>query len=208
MLVEDEYLLNKTIQSYLNNKGFEVDGFLDAIEAFEAIASGYDLFIVDINMPKLSGITILEQIRIFYPQIPVIMISATIDMEMVTAAYNKGCSDYLKKPFDIKELELKIRAFTRSVDQYMRFDEETFYDKKAQQLHSKEEVVLLTLQEHLFFQLLLENRGRIVHSQQIELAIWGIDNTKPPLRQLVSRLRKKIPDDIIQNRIGEGYMIV
>ncbi len=208
MLVEDEYLLNKTIRTYLTSRGFKVDGYLDGLEAVNAVSAGYDLFIVDIDIPQINGIGILEHIRTLYPQVPVIMISATIDMEMVTKAYTKGCSDYLKKPFDIKELELKIRAFTRSVDTKIVLGEESVYEKEAQQLTYKGEQITLTPQENTFLLLLLDNRGHVVRNEQIEAAVWGIDNVKPPLRQLVNRLRKKIPEDIIQNRIGEGYIIV
>jgi len=208
MLVEDEYLLNKTIRSYLSSKGFSIDGFLDGLEAVEAVSSGYDLFIVDIDLPHVNGIGILEHIRALYPQAPVIMISATIDMEMVTKAYNKGCSDYLKKPFDIKELELKIRAFTRSVETQVALSETLLYEKEAQQLLFNGETIVLTPQENTFIQLLIDNRGRVVSNEKIELAIWGVDNEKPPLRQLVSRLRKKFPEEVINNRIGEGYIIL
>ena len=208
MLVEDEYLLNKTIRSYLSSKGFSIDGFLDGLEAVEAVSSGYDLFIDDIDLPHVNGIGILEHIRALYPQAPVIMISATIDMEMVTKAYNKGCSDYLKKPFDIKELELKIRAFTRSVETQVALSETLLYEKEAQQLLFNGETIVLTPQENTFIQLLIDNRGRVVSNEKIELAIWGVDNEKPPLRQLVSRLRKKFPEEVINNRIGEGYIIL
>ncbi len=207
MLVEDEYLLNKTIRSYLSSRGFKIDGFLDGLEAIDAVGSGYDLFIVDIDIPEINGIAILEHIRTLYPHTPVIMISATIDMAMVTKAYTSGCSDYLKKPFDIKELELKIKAFTHSVDK-IALGDEIFYEKEAQQLLYKEEQIPLTSQENTFLLLLLDNRGRVVPNEKIEMTIWGIDNYKPPLRQLINRLRKKIPVDIVENRIGEGYIIV
>jgi len=208
MLVEDEYLLNKTISTYLRGRGFEVDGYLDGLEAVDAITSGYDLYIVDIDIPSLNGIGILEHIRTLYPTIPVIMISATIDMEMITKAYTKGCSDYLKKPFDIKELELKIKAFTRVVDEKVALSENLFYEREVQQLLFKDEIIQLTPHENIFIQLLIDNRSRLVSNEQAAIAIWGLENENPPLRQLVNRLRKKIPEVLIQNRIGEGYIIV
>jgi len=100
MLIEDEYLLNKAIKTYLDSKGFEVVAYLDGLEALDNISNGFDLFIIDIDIPKITGIEILEHIRKIYPTVPVIIISATIDMEMITKAYTKGCNDYLKKPFD------------------------------------------------------------------------------------------------------------
>ena len=208
MLVEDEYLLNKTIRTYLQSRGFEVDGFLDGVEAVDAVTRGYDLYILDIDIPHINGIGILEHIRKLYPTIPVIMISATINMEMITKAYTKGCSDYLKKPFDIKELELKIRAFTREVYEKVVLTPHLYYEKERQQLCFKEEAIQLTPHENSFLLLLIENRGRLVSKAQAELVIWGIEHENPPLRQLVNRLRKKIPEDLIQNRIGEGYIII
>lgn len=208
MLVEDEYLLNKTIKTYLVGRGFDVESFLDGLEAVEKIGSGYDLFIIDIDIPQINGIDILEHIRTLYPNIPVIMISATIDMAMITKAYTKGCSDYLKKPFDIKELELKIKAFTRSVESDVELAAGLYYKREAQQLVFHDEFVDLTSKEHALLRLLIDNRGRIVSHGQIESAVWGSDTDSVHLRQLVNRLRKKLPVDVIENRIGEGYILV
>ncbi len=208
MLVEDEYLLNKTIKTYLNGKGFEVESFLDGLEAVDAIGSGYDLFIIDIDIPQINGIDILEHIRTLYPEVPVIMISATIDMKMITKAYTKGCSDYLKKPFDIKELELKIRAFTRSSNEEVDLGAELHYDKHAKQLNYRGVMLVLTSKEHALLYLLIKNRSRIVSHEQIESAVWENGADTVHIRQLVNRLRKKLPVDVIQNRIGEGYIIV
>lgn len=208
MLVEDEYLLNKAIKTYLTGRGFEVEGFLDGLDAVDAVGSGYDLFVLDIDIPQVNGIDVLEHIRMLYPTTPVIMISATIDMAMITKAYTKGCSDYLKKPFDIKELELKIRAFTRTVDGEIDLGEQLYYNKQAQQLSYLGSVIALTPKEAAFLSLLVENRGRILSHEQIEFAVWGSDMDTAHLRQLVNRLRKKLPVDVIQSRIGEGYMIV
>lgn len=208
MLVEDEYLLNKTITTYLRSKDFEVDGFLDGMEALDAINSGYDLVILDIDIPRISGIEILEQIRLLHPELPVIMISATIDMEVITKAYTKGCNDYLKKPFDIKELELKIRAFTRAVAAKIAFGDDLFYMIHEKQLRYKDEVIVLTPKENMLVSLLIENRGRIIPNEYLELAIWNTDEKQAHLRQLVNRLRKKLPVDIIKNQIGKGYEII
>ena len=205
MLIEDEYLLNKAIKTYLTSKGFEVSSYLDGLEALNSICDGFDIFIIDIDIPKITGIEILEHIREIYPSIPVIIISATIDMEMITKAYTKGCNDYLKKPFDIKELELKIKAFTRDVSSEIELAKNLIYDKNAQTLQYNNEVIPLTTHENKFLALLTENIKTTVKHEYIESAIWGSET--PHLRQLVNRLRNKIPVDIIKNRVGEGYII-
>ena len=205
MLVEDEYLLNKAINTYLISKDFEVDSFLDGLEAVDCISNGYDLFIIDIDIPHITGIEILEQIRKLYIDLPVIIISATIDMSMITKAYSKGCNDYLKKPFDIKELELKIRAFTRSFSNIIELGNGLLYDKDEHSLKYQNKIIPLTSFEQKFLSLLIQNQGRTVTHEYIESSIWGSDTSH--LRQLVSRLRKKLPFDIIKNRIGEGYIL-
>lgn len=208
MLVEDEYLLNKAIKTYLISKGIKVDAFLDGFDAIDAIGPQYDVFVLDIDLPYINGIDILEQVHKLYPSLPVIMISATVDMDTVTKAYEKGCSDYLKKPFDIKELELKINAFTRNNKQEIKISEDVYYDKDKRELKYDNRVIQLTQKENIFLNLLILNRGKIVVHEDIELAIWGTDTSTTHLRQLVSRLRSKLPKNLIQNRIGEGYIII
>ena len=208
MLVEDEYLLNKAIKTYLESKYYSVDGFTDGLEALEKVSDGYDLFILDIDIPQISGIELLEQIRKLYHATPIIIISATIDMNVITEAYTKGCSDYLKKPFDIKELALKIEAFTRDINKIIVIENSLIYDKSRHILEYEKRQIVLTSHEQKFLYILLQNRGSIVSHEDLESSIWGIDDSAPHLRQLVSRLRKKIPLKIIQNRVGEGYLIV
>lgn len=190
------------------SKGFEVDGFHDGMDALDALHLGYDLIILDIDIPKISGIEILEEIRLLHPELPVIMISATIDMSIITKAYNKGCNDYLKKPFDIKELELKIRAFTRTVANKITLGDDLVYIRQEKQLRYKNEIIVLTSKEDMLVSLLVENRGRIVPSEHLEFAIWNTDEKHAHLRQLINRLRKKLPIDIIKNQIGKGYEII
>lgn len=207
MLVEDEYLLNKAIKTYLVSKGIKVDAFLDGFDAVDAIGPQYDIFVIDIDIPYINGLEILEQVHKIYPSLPVIMISATIDMDIITKAYKKGCSDYLKKPFDIKELELKIKSFTRNHKQEIKIAENVYYYKDKQELKYDDKVILLTQKENIFLSLLILNRGKVVEHENIELSVWGVDSDSTHLRQLVNRLRNKLPDNLIQNRIGEGYII-
>lgn len=208
MLVEDEYLLNKTITTYLTSKGKKVDAYLDGLDAINAIGPQYDVFVFDIDIPNINGIEILEQVKKSCPTLPVIMISATIDMDMVTKAYEKGCNDYLKKPFDIKELDLKINAFTRTNTQLIELNNSFTYNKEKKELECDGEPINLTKNENIFLALLILNRGKVVLNEDIETTIWGIDSENTYLRQLINRLRVKLPKDLIQNRIGEGYIIL
>lgn len=208
MLLEDEYLLNKAIKTYLTSKGIKVDAYLDGNDAIDALSPEYDIFVFDIDIPNINGIEMLQQVNTLYPNLPVIMISATIDMDMITKAYEKGCSDYLKKPFDIKELELKLHAFTRTQSSIIELAHDTFYNKENRELEHEGKVIILTHKEHLFLSLLFSNRGKVVSHENIETVVWGVDTDSTHLRQLLNRLRSKLPKDLIQNRVGEGYIIL
>lgn len=206
-LLEDDYLLNKAINQYLVSKGFAVSSFYNGTEAVQAITDDYDLMILDIDIPQLNGITVMEEIRKLYPTKPVIMISATIDIDMISKAYEKGCNDYMKKPFDIRELELKIRTFSKTTTNTIALIDGLEYILSDQRLlhHSRE--IALTPMEKKLFHLLVENKGRTISMELLERGIWGMNDDAVHLRQLVARLRKKLPDDTIENRTGSGYCI-
>ena len=112
LLLEDNQRLNATIVKRLQMKGYEIDSFADGNDAYEAVDNGYGCFILDINVPSLDGIELLKRIREYYPQTPVIIISSTVELEVIKDSYSYGCNDYIKKPFFIDELEIKIEKLT------------------------------------------------------------------------------------------------
>jgi DNA-binding response OmpR family regulator len=149
----------------------------------------------------------MEEVRKLYPKKPVIMISATIDIDTISQAYEKGCNDYMKKPFDIRELELKIRTFSPTITNAIPLAEGLNYIMGEQRLlhHSRE--IALTPMEKKLFHILVENKGRTISLELLERGIWGMNGDAVHLRQLVARLRKKLPDNTIENRTGSGYCI-
>ena len=108
LLLEDNARLNSTIVKRLEAKGYLLDSFIDGQEACNALDNGYACFVLDINVPSLDGIEILKKVRDFHPETPVIIISSSVELEVIKDAYNFGCNDFLKKPFFIDELEIKI----------------------------------------------------------------------------------------------------
>ncbi|MDP2079257.1 MAG: response regulator transcription factor [Sulfuricurvum sp.] len=207
-LLEDDYLLNKAITQYLTSKGFTVSSFYNGSEALNAIMDDFALMILDIDVPDMNGVSVLQEIRKLYPAKPIIMISATIDIDMISKAYEKGCNDYLKKPFDIRELELKIRAFTQTAVNSMTITEGLEYTLADQRLMFHSRQISLTPMEKKLFHILVENKGRTISMELLERAIWGMSGDAIHLRQLVARLRKKLPENTIQNKTGSGYCIV
>jgi DNA-binding response OmpR family regulator len=207
-LLEDDYLLNKAITQYFRSKGFQVSSFHSGADALSAIGDNFSLIILDIDIPDINGLTVLEEIRALHHTKPIIMISATIDIDMISKAYEKGCNDYMKKPFDIRELEFKIHALVQPSLETIRINDHLEYRSTDQQLFHNGQEVVLTPKEKKLLHSLIENKGRCLTIEQLERIIWGSNGEAVHLRQLIARLRKKLPNNTIENRNGSGYCIV
>lgn len=112
VLEDNERLANLMVEA-LEQKKYHVDLFSDGKKALESIDNGYDCFILDINVPGLDGISLLKEIRSMDAHTPAIIISANIDLDTIQDAYHKGCDEYLKKPFYMYELEMKIEKLCK-----------------------------------------------------------------------------------------------
>jgi len=112
LVLEDNQRLLHLIQLALENEGYEVECFEDGEDALEALEKGFSCFVLDINVPNLDGISLLEAIRINHKETPVIIMSSNHDLEKVKISYKLGCDDYLKKPFYIFELLQKVKKLS------------------------------------------------------------------------------------------------
>jgi DNA-binding response OmpR family regulator len=99
LVLEDNEALQNVIKKGLEKEGFKIDTFSDGDDALDAINNGYNCFILDINVPSLDGISVLQHIRDYYEDVPVLIISSNHELEKIKVSYEKGCNDYIKKPF-------------------------------------------------------------------------------------------------------------
>lgn len=206
-LLEDDFALNESIKDMLETEDFVVDSFYDGEIALNSLKTSYDLFILDIFVPKLNGILLLENIKKINPNSIVIIMSANIDISTIKDAYSKGCDDYIKKPFNIQELLFKLAKFKKESDLF-KFDDELYFDKKFKKLFYKSEEIDLTKNEKNLILLLINYQGRVVNYQLIENFIYdGEYKSIDAIRSLVKRVRKKLPKEIILNNLDEGYYI-
>lgn len=147
LLLEDELMLNNAINQYLTSIGHQVESFTDGQAVVDSINNSYDLLILDINVPTLDGfeiLTILNSKKIF---IPTIFISALSDIEDITKGYNLGCKEYLKKPFHLAELGIKINQILKSEQQttsHIKFSKNYSYSKTNKTLYFNNEPQNLT----------------------------------------------------------------
>ncbi len=109
LLIEDDITLNGTITDYLRFKGNDIVSLDDGNKAIDTIDEiDFDLYIIDINIPNISGLEIVKYIRQKETKIPIIIITASMELENFKIAYQNGCDEYIKKPFYLEELEIRI----------------------------------------------------------------------------------------------------
>lgn len=209
LLLEDNKTLNETIKLKFENNGYEIYSFTDGKEAYNSITEGFSCFILDINVPNVDGIKILRKIRDYYEEIPVIIISATVELDIIKASYDFGCNDYLKKPFFIDELEIKVEKLCKLPKKEISFDKGVSFNFKQSTLTINNEKISLTKKESLMMNLFLINKNQIVSYENIQNYVWqGEYSSLDAIRTLIRRLRKKLSKSYIKASSNRGYIFV
>ena len=207
LLLEDNKKLNETITKRLGMKGYSVLSIIDGAEAFEKITDGFSCFILDINVPNVDGIKILKKIREYYQTLPVIIISASVELDVIKQAYDFGCNDFLKKPFFIDELEIKIEKFCNIQNNKIYFDENCYFDFKSSIIQMNDKEVRLTKKEKLLINLFLTKRNQVISYESIENYVWeGSFVSSESIRSLIRRVRRILNKEFIQTVIETGYI--
>lgn len=207
LLLEDNKKLNETITKRLKLKGYDILSFTDGAEAYEKIAEGFSCFILDINVPNIDGIKILKKIREFYSSLPVIIISASIELDLIKQAYEFGCNDFLKKPFFIDELEIKIEKLCSIQNDKIYFDENSYFDFKSSLVVVDGNENRLTKKEKLLINLFLTKKNQVISYETIENYVWeGSFASLESIRSLLRRVRKILNKDYIQTVVDTGYI--
>lgn len=212
LLLEDEVMLNDAIGEYLLSFGHKVESFVDGQDALDRLKTEkFDLLILDITVPSIDGLELLEMLHALKIRPPAIYISALADIEGISRAYDLGCYDYLKKPFHLKELSLRINKVMQvcSVPQnHIRLSKSYSYDASTATLECENTPHTLSKRQLQIIDLLARNRGRVMDFDQFRVYVWDeeyVDNAT--IRAEVSRLKKSLKEDFIQNIRSMGYMI-
>ena len=215
-LLEDDFALNKIIKISLQNRGFFVDSFTDGYKAVDAILnSKHDLYILDLNVLGFDGHKVLEFIRKNDLNVPIIMISAEIDIENIKKSYTLGCNDYIKKPFDFEELFLWIQYHLSHIqkDEKSDFIVDLGYDFSfnliEQTLFKSNFEIELTIKEKLLLSLLVKNINSTVTNEMIHEYVWDSKEMEAvSMRTIVHKLKKKLKNGMILNIRGVGYKLI
>jgi DNA-binding response OmpR family regulator len=195
LLLEDDTALNRAIKKITELDGHITTNYFDGQDVYDSLDDKYDLYILDINVPNINGLELLKLIHAKNNISKVIIISANSDIHSLTEAYKFGCIDYLKKPFHLEELRIKIAK-------------EGFETEEIVENVSLNNNLSLTKKEKIFLTLLLKNRDKVVNYTMIEDGVYdGSVMSMDSLRALVRRLRAKLKDMLIENVLDEGYKI-
>lgn len=197
LLLEDDTALNRAIKKVLElDKNNSVESFFDGQDVLNSLSHPYDLYVMDVNVPNINGLDLLRVIHEKNNLAKVIIISANADLNTLQEAYALGCVDYLKKPFHLDELRIKIDK--------LKIPRKHL----ASNIKLKNNEDVLTKKERTLLNLLLENQEAVVTYELIEEHVYQDKTmTMDGLRALVRRLRSKLVDDIIKNVLDEGYSV-
>ena len=215
-LLEDDFALNKIIKLSLQNRGFFVDSFTDGYKAVDAILnSKHDLYILDLNVLGFDGHKVLEFIRKDDLNVPIIMISAEIDIENIKKSYTLGCNDYIKKPFDFEELFLRIQYHLSHIqkDENSDFLIDLGYDFSfnllEQTLFKSNFEIEITSKEKLLLSLLVKNINNTITNEMIHEYVWDSKEMEAvSMRTIVHKLKKKLKNGMILNLRAVGYKLI
>jgi len=200
LLVEDDIQLNNTITKYLSHNDFDVTSITDGDKAILHIDMiKFDLFIIDINVPNINGLELVKYIRQKDLSTPIIMITASLELENFKIAFDSGCNEYIKKPFYLEELKIRI---SNNITYDIEFEELTIHN----------EIIKLRKKERRLLCLFFQNINKTVLNETIENYVWENEIRESyPLRQLISELRKKFNTDenfiFAENGIGYRFEI-
>ena len=201
----------------MQHSGYEVDACGDGETASEYLAvEYYDLVLLDLNLPKIDGMTLLRNFRKENQETPVLILSARSEINDKVEGLDAGANDYLSKPFHLAELEARIRSLTRR--QFIQRDVclqcgKITYDTKSRIATVDGVAINLTRKETGVLEYLMLHQGRPVSQEELIEHVWdsSVDSFSNSIRVHISALRKKLRAvlgyDPIRNRIGEGYEI-
>jgi two-component system OmpR family response regulator/two-component system response regulator QseB len=213
LLVEDDRLLGDGIRAGLMQAGFAVDWVQDGRAAELALAGeAYDAVVLDLGLPRLSGMEVLARARAARNAVPVLILTARDTVPDRIAGLDAGADDYLVKPFDLGELQARLRALIRRGKNQTApqlAHGELRLDPAARSVSWAGRPVELSAREFAVLHALLANAGRVLSKAQLEEKLygWGEEIESNAVEVFVHHLRRKLSPELIRTVRGVGYMI-
>ncbi len=213
LVVEDDEMLGDGLKTGLKQEGYTVDWLKDGNAADTALKSNsFDLVVLDIGLPNLSGIDILKRLRKRGDQTPVLILTAHWTLSDKVEGLDSGADDYLVKPFDLEELAARLRVLQRRnagrSQPTIQFGNISL-DPAAHVVTLDGQAINLSMREFVLLHHLLENKGRVIPRARLEEKLYGWESNveSNSLEVFIHHLRKKFGSDLIRTVRGVGYMV-
>jgi len=211
LLMEDDPVLGDIIHDYLV-QFYEADRAFDSQEAQAFIdEKNYDLFIFDINVPGKSGVELIEELRSFNDTTPAIIITAYEDVDHMKNSFNAGAHDYIKKPFDLEELKLRIEKskllFHIEQDTPVKLSETVIFYPTKRVIKNSAKTYTLKPKEQEILEYFIAHSHRLISQEELVQNIWEFDAmpSDATLRSYIRKLREMIGAEKISTQRGAGY---
>jgi len=220
LIVEDEQKIADTLKLGLSENGYSVEVAYDGsigLKLFEAFS--FNLVVLDINLPGINGYELCKIMRARDAQVPIVMLTALSSLNDKIEGYDAGADDYIIKPFEFKELLMKIRVLLkRTTDQYMPVGNVLKAGDLEMNLDSKEvkrqdQTINLTAKEFQLLEYLMRNKNKVVSRADIAVNVWDIDfdtNTNVIdvyINYVRNKVDKPFDQKLIQTQVGMGYIL-
>jgi len=211
LLLEDDLILNEIIEEFLQDLGYDVTCVYDGMKASEIMYDEqFDLLILDVNVPSITGFDFLKSLRDESITTPAIFITSLNYIEDIEEGFNVGADDYLKKPFELKELELRINNIKRLLhldSDELVIGEGINFNTKLNYIDYDGIKTKLPLKEAQVLKYLLKNTNRCVSQDELSSNIWSYESapTSSTIRTYIKNIRKIVGEEYIETIKGVGY---
>lgn len=212
LLLEDDINLSETVCDYLEEKGFEVICVYDGEEALSSIYENrFDLLLLDVNVPIKNGFQVLKEIRKDGNDTPAIYITSLNSMDSLEQGYSSGCDDYVRKPFELKELLIRIQTILKrefsQKSEIVNITETITFNSISSELKDTNEEIKLNLKELKLLKFFLQHPNELLVHDRIYDYVWDYDEeySDNSLRTYIKNLRKILGKDKIVSLKKLGY---
>jgi DNA-binding response OmpR family regulator len=214
LLLEDDHLLSKILTKHLS-QAYEVTPVYDGDTALDRVEHDkFDLLILDSNVPGITGLELIKELRSYNDTTPIIMITAYQDTIHLKKAFTNGCNDYIKKPFELDELDMRIDNITRTFNieqnQLIELGNDILFDALNNQIINNGKTFSLAKKESELLNYLATNRSRTISKEELTQNLWTYETmpSDATLRVYIRNLRAVIGKNSIETIRGMGYRLV
>ncbi len=215
LLLEDDYNLSETVAEYFSDEGFDVVCVYDGEDAINKIyEQTFDLLLLDVNVPNKNGFEVLKEARENGKTTPAIFITSLNSMDSLEEGFLSGCDDYIRKPFELKELQLRVQTLIKKEfakkNEIIQIAQNITFNTVSNELKHNNEEIKLNLKELKLLKLFLQHPNELLTHDRIYDFVWDYDEeySDNSLRTYIKNLRKILGKDKIVSLKKLGYRFI